>query len=98
MDHPDQSRLLERVISLTRRSRYCPACNTRGIPVIYGMPSSDLHQAVEQGLIALGGCIVRGDEDSTWWCPDCEESFAGPDRRRAEGESPHPLHQTVASG
>lgn len=67
-----------------RRSRVCPTCNTRGVPVLYGMPTGLVRPAVEQGLLAFGGCVVQGDvEFSTWFCPECEESFAGPDTRRA---------------
>jgi hypothetical protein len=48
MDHPDQSRLLEQVTPMARRSRYCPTCKTRDIPVPYGLPSGEVWPAVEQ--------------------------------------------------
>ena len=50
---------------ITRRSRRCPTCQTTGVPVMYGMPPSEVLPAVEQGLLALGGCVVNGEADST---------------------------------
>lgn len=68
---------------MTRRSRLCPTCSTTGVPVLYGMPAPHVRPAVEQGLLALGGCVIRGGEHSTWWCAECEQFFDGPNTRRA---------------
>lgn len=51
------------------------------------MPSSVVIPAVKNGLLELGGCIVRGDEHTTWWCANCKESFPGPDTHRAISEA-----------
>jgi hypothetical protein len=45
----------------------CPRCGLEAIPVVYGYPSSELREAVEQGSLALGGCLV-GDGDPEWTC------------------------------
>ena len=50
------------------------------------MPSSEVAPAVDQGLLYLGGC-EPGDEDSSWWCPQCETAFAGPGTGRAISEA-----------
>ncbi len=57
----------------------CPTCHKPGTPVLFGMPSSVVIPAVKSGLLEIGGCIVRGDEHTTWWCATCKESFQGPD-------------------
>ena len=40
----------------------CPLCGTTDpLEIIYGMPSSEMMSASEEGLIALGGCIVDSE-------------------------------------
>jgi hypothetical protein len=63
-----------------------PTCQTTGIPILHGMPSSEVLPAVDQGLLALGGC-EPGDEDSSWWCPQCEKAFVGPGTGGAVNEA-----------
>ncbi|CAN5679645.1 ADP-ribosylglycohydrolase family protein [soil metagenome] len=39
----------------------CPVCGAPGIPIEYGMLSSELFEAAERGEVALGGCGVSND-------------------------------------
>jgi hypothetical protein len=46
---------------MTRRSRRCPTCQTTGILVLFGMPTSEVGPVVGQRLLAHRGCIVHID-------------------------------------
>lgn len=60
----------------------CPECgSTEVIPIVYGMPDWDLHLASERGEVAIGGCIVIGD-DPTHQCRACGHEFRRPSRTR----------------
>jgi DNA-directed RNA polymerase subunit RPC12/RpoP len=51
----------------------CPDCGASPVAsVLYGLPAMDeeLDGKIEQGLVALGGCIVTGD-DPQWRCVRC---------------------------
>ena len=48
----------------------CPACGTRLVPVLYGMPSSEAQEAQMRGVLVLGGCTVFSDAP-TRACPRC---------------------------
>ena len=63
--------------------RTCPNCENPGVPVMFGMPSAAVIPAIDRGLLKLGGCIIEGDERTTWWCASCQESFQGPKTYRA---------------
>lgn len=68
------------------------ATHTVGLPnnMMFGMPDPIVRFAVQEGRLKLGGCIISGDEDSTWWCAVCDESFVGPNARWA-------ISQAIAS-
>ncbi len=43
--------------------RVCPGCGKEdSIPLVYGLPGFDLFQQAERGNVALGGCMVPGEE------------------------------------
>ena len=50
----------------------CPACNhrVRPVPIVFGYPAPELFAAADRGKVALGGCVVTGD-DPAHRCPDC---------------------------
>jgi hypothetical protein len=52
----------------------CPECGAEGVPIVYGMPGSELIAEEEAGQVVLGGCVV-GEENPTWACkgPDQHE-------------------------
>jgi len=51
--------------------RICPRCSNRKLlSIVYGYPAGDLMEAAQRGEVALGGCMVTGD-DPDRRCPDC---------------------------
>ena len=45
--------------------RVCPQCGREdSVPTIYGLPSSQAMRLAERGLVALGGCLMPGDEQA----------------------------------
>jgi hypothetical protein len=53
----------------------CPACGSRRtIPIVYGMPGTELIEQVKRGQIVLGGCLVGPDQPDRHCC-DCEKSW-----------------------
>jgi hypothetical protein len=62
----------------------CPTCGSpRVARILYGLPafSEELERALQEGTVALGGCVVTGD-DPDWRCLAC-----GDDIYRATAES-----------
>jgi hypothetical protein len=69
-------------------SKYCPECSSeRMIPVVYGLPTPELFQRAASGEVALGGCVVFGN-DPGWRCSDCGHSFNYPRTRKPSPSSP----------
>ena len=58
-----------------RKGSPCPLC-TKGklVPIIYGLPTSDLARDAEFGMVSIGGCVVRGN-DPELECLACKEKF-----------------------
>ncbi|MEI8050917.1 MAG: hypothetical protein WCI12_05740 [Actinomycetes bacterium] len=52
---------------MARRSRTCPGCGARTVPIIFGMPFGELFERAERGEVVLGGCRVTS-EDPTRVC------------------------------
>ncbi len=53
----------------------CPKCaTTNPVEIVYGMPSDEMQQAAAEGHIALGGCVISGD-DPAFICRNCGEQF-----------------------
>lgn len=47
------------------RPAVCPACGSRDlVPIVYGLPSTDLMAEARAGRFELGGCLVAS------WSPD----------------------------
>lgn len=58
-----------------RKPHKCPVCGSKRIvKILYGYPSWEVKEDVEAGRIALGGCVITGD-DPYWKCVDCHTSF-----------------------
>ena len=51
--------------------RVCPRCG-RGdvVPIVMGLPSAELFELAERGLVELGDCMV-GPEDPDCVCRSC---------------------------
>jgi hypothetical protein len=55
-----------------RRTRPCPECGGRAIPIGYGLPGPELIKAAERGDVHIGGCMPGGP---SWHCTACEHQF-----------------------
>ena len=53
--------------------RKCEKCGASMIPIVYGYPSESLFRDAARGKIALGGCVIMGN-DPRWKCSaDCHD-------------------------
>ena len=53
----------------------CPSCDSNNVvPIVYGMPGSELMEQAERGEVILGGCVVT-DNDPGLYCKDCGSEF-----------------------
>jgi hypothetical protein len=60
---------------MTRTAHICPKCGLgKVIPVAYGLPSLEMFELAKRGEIALGGCIVGG-EDPRLECVACKHRW-----------------------
>ena len=49
----------------------CEKCGATTIPIVYGYPSGSMFRDAARGKIALGGCVIFGN-DPRWKCSaDC---------------------------
>ena len=65
----------------TTPGRACPSCGARaGRPIIWGMPTGEVFEALDSGEIdvGIGGCVVSED-DPTHVCGSCGHEWG---RRR----------------
>ena len=59
------------------RPQSCPACGSpRLARILYGLPDfcKDLDDALAEGTVTLGGCLVTGD-DPQWKCLGCGQTI-----------------------
>ena len=50
----------------------CEKCGAPLIPIVYGYPSAAMFRDAARGKIALGGCVIMGN-DPRWKCTaSCE--------------------------
>jgi hypothetical protein len=60
----------------------CPECRSlEVIPIVYGLPGTELTEQAERGEVALGGCILTGN-DPAWHCTACEHRWGRTDMGR----------------
>ena len=45
------------------------------VPIVWGMPDEELFESADRGEVALGGCIVTG-EDPHYECRRCSSRWA----------------------
>ena len=48
-------------------------CGQPMVPIVYGMPGSELMEAAARGEVSLGGCVVHEDMPA-FVCLACEET------------------------
>ena len=53
----------------------CPSCGSDTVlTIVFGYPSPELIEEMQQGKVALGGCCMSED-DPEWECTDCEHRW-----------------------
>lgn len=53
----------------------CPTCEkTNPLEIVYGLPSNEMQLAEFEGTIALGGCVMQGN-DPAYRCRECGARF-----------------------
>ena len=45
----------------------CERCGAAIVPIVYGYPSGSMFRDAARGKIALGGCVIFGN-DPQWTC------------------------------
>src|ERR1700675_1315666 len=52
----------------------CPRCGVVAtmVPIVFGFPSPETFEAADRGEVAIGGCLVTG-EDPTHRCSACAQ-------------------------
>jgi DNA-directed RNA polymerase subunit RPC12/RpoP len=54
----------------------CPQCGGRPRPILWGMPTADMGDLADAGIIAIGGCVVSEDMP-TVRCGRCGAEWDG---------------------
>ena len=54
------------------RTRPCPQCGDRAIPIGYGLPGPQMIRAAERGEVHIGGCMPG---HTAWHCTACHQEF-----------------------
>ena len=50
----------------------CERCGAAIVPIVYGYPSGSMFRDAARGKVALGGCVIMGN-DPRWKCTaSCE--------------------------
>jgi hypothetical protein len=65
--------------SLENKTRWCPVCESRGIPIVWGEPSEHTMRLAEEGRVILAGCTPVGIHASHG-CGSCDAEFIAYDR------------------
>ncbi len=60
-------------------TRWCPVCENRGVPIVWGYPSRDLMQLADEGRVILAGCTPIGIHPSHG-CASCGSEFIASER------------------
>ena len=50
----------------------CEKCGAPLIPIVYGYPSGKMFRDAERGKIALGGCVVMGNDPRLKCTASCD--------------------------
>jgi DNA-directed RNA polymerase subunit RPC12/RpoP len=61
----------------------CPRCGVVAtmVPIVFGYPSPEMARAADRGEVALGGCVIPG-EDPTHVCTACSQEVIVDDSDR----------------
>lgn len=58
------------------KPKKCPICEKTDqvIPIMYGLPTEKGFENARSGRVAIGGCLVGGN-DPKWFCKRDKEAF-----------------------
>ena len=73
-EHQSKASTME-PITVNRKPCKCTKCGGKVVPVVYGMPTSELFEQAERKEVVLGGCCINEDGDPQWACVECEQTF-----------------------
>ena len=62
-------------IIVNRKPCKCPKCGGNVVPIVYGMPASELYEKAQRKEVVLGGCCNTEDGDPQWACIECGQQF-----------------------
>ena len=76
-------------IYLEQKPEYCPRCGFSPVAkVMYGMPTVAMLDDLYKGKIVFGGCeVLAGEEQASWMCSHCRQSFVHTKRNKRQGHS-----------
>ena len=57
----------QRNLAMSSVGLNCERCEAPMIPIVYGYPSGSMFRDAARGKIALGGCVIFGN-DPQWTC------------------------------
>ena len=54
------------------RANSCPKCHSKNVvPIVYGYPTEETIELIDQGKIVHGGDVIRAGLSPKWHCMDC---------------------------
>jgi YgiT-type zinc finger domain-containing protein len=57
------------------RPAACPHCGGKDlVPIVYGLPGSEMIEAAKNDEVRLGGCVIIIGEAPAWSCRTCRKS------------------------
>ena len=65
--------------AVDRATRWCPVCESKGIPIVWGEPSESTMRLADEGRVIIGGCTPIGIHPSHG-CAGCGSEFIASDR------------------
>lgn len=69
----------------------CPKCDSaKVVEILYGMPTQEVFEDADRGLVALGGCCISGREPS-WKCLECNSLIFREELRQLFQDAPSSL-------
>jgi hypothetical protein len=60
-------------------TRWCPVCEGKGIPIVWGYPSENVRRLADEGRVIIAGCMPIGIHPSHG-CASCGSEFIATDR------------------
>jgi len=65
--------------SMIETTRWCPVCESPGVPIVWGEPTAHSMQLAEEGRVIIAGCTPLGIHPSHA-CAACDTEFIAADR------------------